>query len=155
MTNIKQIVSYALSNDSDLLELIPKVRMFNGAALFTGKPVFPYLVFYILNDVEAQQADDEEIESEITIRIDLYHHSSESQTINKSIIWGSDVEWGQDYRWTSSEITSIDLELIKNEVNRVIKNVGFTRNYFQDMDEIKETGIIKHKIGSYTGNFQL
>jgi predicted double-glycine peptidase len=98
--------------------------MFDGIAKFSSQPIFPYLCYYELNNSEGQKADDTEIESEITIRIDLYGTSS--------------------------------LSTIAERVDRIMKSLDFARNYFNDQDETLETGeTIKHKIGSYTGNFQI
>lgn len=122
MVNYKPIISTALSTDGFLIALIPKVRMFDGIAIFSGAPVYPYMTYEEIANIEALHADDEEIESEVTFRIH---------------IWGT-----------------ASLSTLAGHVDRIMKTIGFGRNYANDQDEQLDTGqIIKHKIMSYSGTF--
>lgn len=122
MYNAKPLISSALINDSSLTALVPQSRIFEGSAKFNTQTVYPYIVYYELVNLEGQNADNEEIESDVTFRFDVYGTSS--------------------------------LSTIATHINRIIKSIGFTRNYFIDNDERLDTNqIIKHKIGSFSGNF--
>lgn len=124
MYNAKPLISTAISTDASLVALLPKVRMFDGVATFSGEPIYPYLTYSELPNVEGLQADDTEIESEVTFRFNIYGTSS--------------------------------LSTIAGHVNRILKSIGFTRNFSMDQDEVLETGqAIKHKIMSYSGNFTI
>ena len=76
MYNAKPAIATALSTDASLIALIPKARMFDGIAKFTSAPVYPYLTYEELTNIEALHADDDEIESEVTFRIHLWGTSS-------------------------------------------------------------------------------
>ena len=122
MYNPKTAVATALSTDSALIALIPKVRMASSTIGFTGEPTYPYLTFFELANQPALVADDDEIESEITIRIDL---------------WGT-----------------ATLSTIAGHVDRILKTIGYTRNYSTDNDEVLETGVkVFHKSMSFSGTF--
>lgn len=122
MYNAKTAISTAISTDASLIALLPKVRMFDGVAMFAGAPTYPYLTYEEIGNIEGLQADDTEIESEVTFRFNIYGTAS--------------------------------LSTIAGHVNRVLKSIGFTRNFAMDQDETLDTGvIIKHKIMSYSGNF--
>ena len=122
MYNAKPAIATALSTDSALIALIPKVRMADGFQTPTATQVYPYLDYYELANIEALHADDTEIESEVTFRIDL---------------WGT-----------------ASLSILAGHIDRIMKTLGYGRNYFQDQDEQIEGGpVVKHKIGSYTGQF--
>jgi hypothetical protein len=45
------------------------------------------------------------------------------------------------------------LSTIAGHVNRIMQALGYGRNYSQDQDEALDTGIIKHKIMSFSGTF--
>lgn len=120
--NAKPTIATALSTDAALIALIPAVRMFSSVADFTGMPIYPYLTFFELANIPALQADDEEIESEISVRVD---------------IWGT-----------------ATLSTIAGHVDRIMKTIGYTRNYAMDNDEVLDTGaVIRHKTLSFSGTF--
>lgn len=124
MYNAKPLIAAALIADVSLIALVPAIRIFDGSAKFTTQPIYPYIVYYELANVEGENADDDELESEVTFRFDIYGTSS--------------------------------LSTIAGHINRIVKSLGFTRNYFMDQDERLDTNdIIKHKIGSFTGNFSI
>lgn len=76
MYNGKPVIAAALSTDAALIALIPAVRMFDGIANFSGAPIYPYLTYSELANIEALHADDEECESEVTFRIHLWGTAS-------------------------------------------------------------------------------
>ena len=122
MYNAKQLIATALSTDSSLIALIPAVRMFSSIAAFTTTPTYPYLTFFVLADSPGMFADDDEIESEITIRVDL---------------WGT-----------------ASLSVIASHVDRIMKTIGYGRNYAKDNDEVLDDGTrIFHKSMSFSGTF--
>lgn len=46
------------------------------------------------------------------------------------------------------------LSALAGHIDRIMKTIGYGRNYFNDQDEVLDTGQkIKHKIGSYSGTF--
>lgn len=124
MYNAKPLIASALIADINLIALVPVTQIFDGMAKFTNQTIYPYIVYYELANVEGQQADDEELESEVTFRFDVYGTSS--------------------------------LSTIASHITRILQTIDFTRNYFMDQDERLDTNeIIKHKIGSFTGNFKI
>jgi hypothetical protein len=76
MFNGKTAIATALSTDGSLLALIPKIRMADGFQSPTATQVYPYLDYYELANIEALRADDDEIESEVTFRVDLWGTAS-------------------------------------------------------------------------------
>lgn len=76
MFNAKPLIATALSTDAQLIALVPKVRMFDGVASFATAPVYPYLTYEEIANIEALHADDEEAESEVTFRIHIWGTSS-------------------------------------------------------------------------------
>lgn len=76
MYNGKPAVFAALSTDSALIALIPKIRMFDGVATFANAPVYPHLTYEEISNTEALHADDESIEDEVTFRIHLWGTAS-------------------------------------------------------------------------------
>jgi hypothetical protein len=76
MVNAKPTIATALSTDSQLIALIPKVRMFDGVASFSSAPVYPYLTYDELSNVEGHHADDEEQASEVTFRVHIWGTAS-------------------------------------------------------------------------------
>lgn len=122
MYNAKPAIATALTTDSALVALIPKVRMADGFQSPTATQVYPYLDYYELINIEALHADDAEVESEVTFRIDL---------------WGT-----------------ASLSILAGHIDRIMKTLGYGRNYFQDQDEQLDTGVtVKHKIGSYSNTY--
>ena len=122
MVNQKPAIATALSTDAELIALIPKARMFSSVAAFTTTPEYPYLTFFELANSPALQADDDEVESEFTIRVDL---------------WGT-----------------ASLSIIASHVDRILKTIGYGRNYAMDNDEVLDDGTrIFHKSMSFSGTF--
>ena len=122
MVNQKPAIATALSTDTALIALIPKIRMFSSVAAFTTTPTYPYLTFFVLADSPGMFADDDEIESEITIRVDL---------------WGT-----------------ASLSTIAGYIDRIMKTIGYGRNYAMDNDEVLDTGErVFHKSLSFSGTF--
>lgn len=78
MYNGKPIIANALSTDVQLISLIPKVRMFDGIAVFNDTPIYPYLTYEEIGNIEALHADDEECESEVIFRFNIWHTASNS-----------------------------------------------------------------------------
>lgn len=78
MYNGKPAISLALSSDSQLIAIVPKARMFDIDATFTGVPVYPYITYEELYNSEGLNADDEEQESEVTFRFHIWNTSSNS-----------------------------------------------------------------------------
>jgi len=118
----KEAVFSALTGDASLIALIPAEWIFPGSADFSGDTVFPYLTFDELNNSEGLHADDEETESEVTFRVNIFGKAS--------------------------------LTTITGHIDRIMKAIGYGRNYKQEQDEaLNETTIVKHAIMSYTGNF--
>ena len=78
MYNAKPAVASALSTDAQIITLIPKSRMFDGTAVFSNSPVYPYLTYEEIANTEALHADNREIASEITIRIHIWNDSNVS-----------------------------------------------------------------------------
>jgi len=120
--NPKPAIATAFNTDASLVALMPVTSMFNGVAVFATVPVYPYLVFSEIANIPALSADDEEIESEVTVRVDIYGTAT--------------------------------LSTIAGHVDRIIKAVGYTRNFAADNDEVATTGEkIFHKTMSYSGTF--
>lgn len=76
MYNAKPTIATAISTDAQLIALVPKARMFDGVASFTTAPVYPYLTYEEIANIEGLHADDDEIESEVTFRIHVWGISS-------------------------------------------------------------------------------
>lgn len=76
MYNGKPAIATALSTDASLIAIIPKVRMFDGLADFKQQAIFPYLTYEELTNNIGLTADDEEVESEVTFRINIFGKSS-------------------------------------------------------------------------------
>ena len=127
MYNGKPVIAAALSTDSSLIALIPKVRMFDGSADFTGEAVYPYLTYEELTNIEALHADDEEIESDVTYRIHLYGTTSLSTIAGHVNRIMHALGYGRNY--------SRDID----ESDRV--------------DSIPPGPITKHKVMSFSGIF--
>jgi len=121
--NPKTAVATALSTDSALIALIPKVRMFDGIAKFTGEPgSAPYLTYEELANIPGMEADDETIEDEITIRVHLWGTASLSTIaghVNRIMVAAG---YTRNYSMDQDE-------------------------------QLDTGQIIKHKIASYSGNF--
>ena len=110
MLNAKPLVAIALSTDNDLIALIPKIRMFDGIASFPSAPIYPYLTYEEIANIESLHADDEEIESEVTFRIHLWGTASLSiaaghvDGVMKSINFGRNYSMDQDEQLETGQI---------------------------------------------------
>ena len=78
MYNAKPLIASTLTGDAQLIALVPVANMFDGSALFTEKPLYPYLTYEELLNREALHADDAEAESEVSFRIHIWHKASTS-----------------------------------------------------------------------------
>ena len=76
MYNGKPAIATALSADTALVALIPKTRMADGYQSPVTGQEYPYLDYYELANIPALNADDEEAESEVTFRIDIWGKAS-------------------------------------------------------------------------------
>jgi hypothetical protein len=103
MVNQKPAIATALSTDASLIALIPKARMFDGIAVFKGPPVYPYLTYEELANIPALDADDEEIESEVTFRIHLWGTASLSTIAGHVDRIMKSIEFGRNYSMDSDE----------------------------------------------------
>lgn len=102
MINQKPVIATALSTDTALIALLPKLRMFDGIATFATAPVYPYLTYEELANIPAQSADDVECESAVTFRIHIWGTASLStiaghvDRIMKSIYFDRNYSQDQD-----------------------------------------------------------
>ena len=116
MYNAKPIIAAALSTDGSLIALIPKVRMFDGIALFVGEPQYPYLTYEELDNHEALHADNAEIESEVTFRINLWNKAASLSTIAGHVnrIMQA-LDFGRNYSQDQDEVLETG-EIIKHKI---------------------------------------
>lgn len=102
MYNAKPLVASALSTDAALIALIPKVQMFDGSAKFKEAPIYPYLTYEEIGNIEGLHSDDEEVESEVTFKIHLWGPDSLStiaghvNRVMKSQGFGRNYSYDQD-----------------------------------------------------------
>lgn len=102
MYNAKPIIATALSTDSSLIALIPKIRMFDNVANFSNEPIYPYLTYEELTNIEHIHGDDEELASEVAFRINVFGITSLSaiaghiNRVMKSITFGRNYAQDQD-----------------------------------------------------------
>jgi hypothetical protein len=100
--NAKPLVASALSTDAALIALIPKVQMFDGSAKFKEAPIYPYLTYEEIGNIEGLHSDDEEVESEVTFKIHLWGPDSLStiaghvNRVMKSQGFGRNYSYDQD-----------------------------------------------------------
>jgi hypothetical protein len=52
--------------------------MFDGTAVFASAPVYPYITFEEISNIEGNHADDMEIASEVTFRLHVWNTASTS-----------------------------------------------------------------------------
>ena len=104
MVNVKPAIATALSTDTALITLIPKTQMFSSIAAFTTTPAYPYLTFFELANSPALQADDDEIESLITVRVDLWGGASLSTIAGHVDRIMKTIMFGRNYSIDSDEI---------------------------------------------------
>ena len=116
MYNAKPIIATALGADGNLIALIPKVRMFEGVALFVGEPQYPYLTYEELDNHEGLHADDDEIESEVTFRIHLWGKTTSLSTlaghVNRIM---QALDFGRNYSQDQDEVLETG-EIIKHKI---------------------------------------
>ena len=104
MYNAKPLIATALSTDASLIALIPKIRMFSSIAAFTTTPTYPYLTFFELMNLSALQADDDEVESEVTVRVDLWGAASLSVIASHVDGIMKTIEFGRSYAMDNDEV---------------------------------------------------
>ena len=97
MVNAKPAIATALSTDGELIALIPKTRMFDGIATFSGAPIYPYLTYEELANIEALHSDDAEAESEVTFRIHIWGTASTSAIAGHVDRIMHSIEFGRNY----------------------------------------------------------
>jgi hypothetical protein len=111
MYNGKPIIFTALSTDASLIALIPKIRMFDGVATFASAPIYPYLTFFELINMPSLFGDDEELESEIAIRLDIWG------TASLSVIAGhvdrilKTINFGRNYSIDNDEVLDTGISI--------------------------------------------
>ena len=115
MFNAKIIIATALSTDTALLTLIPKVRMFDGSAVFSNAPIYPYLTYEELANIEALHADDTECESEVTFRIHIWHTASTSAIAGHVNRIMKSIDFGRNYAMDNDEILETGI-VIKHKI---------------------------------------
>ena len=147
MYNAKPTIAYALRNDATLLALIPESQMFDGVAVWPGEVKYPYLVYSELANVEGLQADDGEVETEVTFRIYLYSKTSLS-TIYQNIdrIMGIELDFERNYARDNDEMLGTEIIIrskIMSYTNTFINDLSGAPVYpdvtFEDTDEIDFT----------------
>ena len=117
MYNAKPIIASALSTDASLIAIIPKIRMFDGVSTFGSAPVYPYLTYEELTNIEHLHGDDEEIASEVTFRINVFGTASLSVIaghINR-IMHG--INFGRNYAQDQDEVLETGI-VIKHKIYR-------------------------------------
>ena len=115
MVNAKPAIATALSTDTTLIALIPKVRMFDGIATFSAAPVYPYLTYEELANIEALHADDVECESEVTFRIHIWGTASTSTIAGHVDRIMKSIEFGRNYSMDQDEILDTG-QIIKHKI---------------------------------------
>ena len=84
--------------------------MFDGIAAFTASPIYPYLTYEELTNIEALHSDDDETESEVTFRVHIWGTASTSiiaghiDRIMKSISFGRNYAQDQDEQLETGQI---------------------------------------------------
>jgi len=101
--NMKPSIATALSTDEQLIALLPKIYMFDGIATFTGVPIYPYLTYEEIANIEALNADDEERESEVTFRIHLWGTASLSTIAGHVNRIMHNIDFGRNYSQDQDE----------------------------------------------------
>ena len=115
MYNAKPLIATALSTDASLIALIPKVRMFDNIASFSGAPIYPYLTHEELSLIEALHADDESIEDEATFRIHLWGNTSLSVMAGHVDRIMRTINFGRNYSMDSDEMLEAGI-IIKHKI---------------------------------------
>jgi hypothetical protein len=104
MVNAKPAIATALSTDTSLIALLPKVRMFDGIASFSTAPVYPYLTYEELTNIEGHHADDEEKASEVTFRIHIWGVNSLSTIAGHVNRIMHTINFGRNYAQDQDEV---------------------------------------------------
>lgn len=115
MYNAKPVIAAALSTDAALIAIIPKVRMFDGIATFTTEPVYPYLTYEEIGNVEALHADDEEAESEVSFKVHLWGKASLSALAGHVDRIMHAIQFGRNYSIDQDELLDTGV-VIKHKV---------------------------------------
>jgi len=108
--NAKPTTATAISTDAQLIALVPKARMFDGVASFTTAPVYPYITYEEIGNIEALHADDDEIESEVTLRIHIWGTASLStiaghvNRVMQALGFGRNYAMDQDEQLDSGQV---------------------------------------------------
>lgn len=121
-TGGKAAVYAALSADAQLTALIPADRIFNGSAKFSGEPVFPYLTSEELNNSEGLHADDEEAESEVTFRINVFGTASITTITGHIDRIMKSIGYGRNYMTEQDEVLN-ETTIVKHAI------MSFTGNF--------------------------
>jgi len=103
MHNGKPTIAAALSTDAQLIALIPKTSMADGFHSPTTAQVYPYLDYYELINLPGLEADDEEVETEETFRIDIWGTASLSTIaahVNRIMV---SIGYGRNYSMDQDE----------------------------------------------------
>jgi hypothetical protein len=115
VVNAKPTIATALSTDNQLIALIPKARMFDGIATFDYTPIYPYLTYEELANIESVHADDEEIASEVTFRIHIFGTSSLSTIAGHVNRIMHSINFGRNYAQDQDEVLETG-EKIKHKI---------------------------------------
>lgn len=115
MFNAKIIIAAALSTDTSLIALVPKLRMFDGSAIFASAPLYPYITYEELANIEALHADDAECESEVTFRIHIWHTASASVIAGHVSRIMKLIDFGRNYSMDNDEILETG-QVIKHKI---------------------------------------
>lgn len=115
MVNAKPLVASALSTDAALIAILPKVRMFDGIATFTTAPVYPYLTYEEIGNIEALHSDDAETESEVTFRIHVWGTASTSAITGHIDRVMKAAQFGRNYALDQDELLDTG-QVIKHKI---------------------------------------
>jgi hypothetical protein len=96
--------------------------MFDGSATFSGTPVYPYLTYEELMNIEGLHADDEEVESEVTFRIYIWGITSLSTIAGHIDRIMHSIEFGRNYAMDNDETLDTG-QVIKHKI------LSFTGNF--------------------------
>jgi len=101
--NAKPHIASALTNDAQLVALVPVANMFDGIAVFTGAPPYPYITFEELANTEDLHADDLEAESAVTFRVHVWHEASTSAIASHLNRIMHAIDFGRNYAFDQDE----------------------------------------------------
>ena len=89
--------------------------MFDGIAVFSTAPIYPYLTYEELINIEALHADDESIEDEVTFRIHLWGTASLSVMAGHIDRIMRTINFGRNYSMDSDEMLDTGI-IIKHKI---------------------------------------